>query len=512
VGIEEVNMDDGKQSNNAGDAFPPPSTHGLENLSKEELVRKVKELELELKQADEQVSRQYAENSQLKKKVAELSSAGSGVDGSNGKRSNEELEELKVQLRSSEDEVHRLNTIVATLKVADSNPLAVSGDGSVGEIQILRSQLEEQKESRRSAIDAWEAAERKVAEAEERAVVSIKEMQNGVRQMEDAKWEAEKKLKWQVSKTEEVQARIEELEAEIEQKNAEIMELQVNLNSARINARAADQMERLKTQATIESMQRDMMWRERMFNNALHNYKARLENRKLVEMKLQKTIGETQLQLLYLQQRSQQQQIAAFPKDRPDMHAMKQYINQTKAQISQLDKKIHFQTEQSEKFQSNQQSLSFQPLMQHPLPMGMMPPQAAPDSAPAGMSNNHPNQNNFSSPMSPTMPFNPAIVPGQMGVYTNNNFSPVQGGGKDSLETFMAKQPVSKTPPTRKVAGGKGGFYWDTNGGGGGGGKMNASPKGNNSNMKKSPANRGRRTKSGPSNGAKKGEGPRWRR
>jgi len=244
VGIEEVNMDDGKQSNNAGDAFPPPSTHGLENLSKEELVRKVKELELELKQADEQVSRQYAENSQLKKKVAELSSAGSGVDGSNGKRSNEELEELKVQLRSSEDEVHRLNTIVATLKVADSNPLAVSGDGSVGEIQILRSQLEEQKESRRSAIDAWEAAERKVAEAEERAVVSIKEMQNGVRQMEDAKWEAEKKLKWQVSKTEEVQARIEELEAEIEQKNAEIMELQVNLNSARINARAADQVRR----------------------------------------------------------------------------------------------------------------------------------------------------------------------------------------------------------------------------------------------------------------------------
>lgn len=67
----------------------------------------------------------------------------------------------------------------------------VDGD----EIALLRQQLIEQQESRKSAIDAWEAAERKVAEAEEKAEISVKEMQSLMRQMEEAKWEAEKKVK-----------------------------------------------------------------------------------------------------------------------------------------------------------------------------------------------------------------------------------------------------------------------------------------------------------------------------
>jgi len=306
----------------------------LMTLSKDILCKKIRGLEFELQQADQQLKQQYEENAALKGKMKALEGAATeGRSRNDGADNGAEVKSLRAKLRSSADEISTLKSMLTAAK-ASPKPFQSSSAGEV-EVDRLREELAAQQESRKSAIDAWEAAERKVVEAEERVVEAEKEMQNGLRQMEEEKWDAQKKLKWQVSKTEEAEARIANLQSKLGQKNEELMSLQVNLNSLQINARAADQVERLKTQATIESMRRDQMWRESFYRQSLQQMQGRLESQKVRELKLQRQLNEAQLQLLVFQNHAQKHALPASQNQ-----DLNQVIETTKQHITSLEKKI----------------------------------------------------------------------------------------------------------------------------------------------------------------------------
>ncbi len=382
-------------ANAASGAPSPTDASRLESLSKAQLVSKVQELKYELKQADEQLRTLYQSNSELKEKLGESQAKASAASTGGG-----ETAALKDALRKSEDEVRRLNTLVSTLKMggmggggggggmgitltdADAPgmglgspmsshahvPTSSHSDGAMAaysmRVEQLTQALAGEQEGRRSAIEAWEVAEKKVAEAEDRRRRTLTEARAELRKLEESKWNMEKKLKWQKAKTTDALSHVSQLEEEIVKKNDVIMDLQIQVNSVRANIEATDRMERLKTQATLESMKRDQVWRERFYRNTIESLQQRIATLRLNDVRLQKQLSEVNLQVICQRQAMQRMQRmpqpmqmmpnpASVKNDKEQMQMFNSIIEAKKKQIEKLSKRLEEEEAQRRTRSSN---------------------------------------------------------------------------------------------------------------------------------------------------------------
>jgi len=205
------------------------------------------------------------------------------------------LRETQINLEAYKSENIKLNKL---------HELSVNNLKELPEYQDLQKELVQstqniqiEKDGRLATLEAWEKAQSQWKEEEEKYERNKSGLLSDIKNLQEDKTEMQRNLNWQQEEVQRFERKIKSLEEDGRRKVEECTQLRIKLGTIETEIKAGSELEKLKSQITLESLTNEMKWRENVFRNKLHTMQRQLDITSMEKLKLQKSLTQLEADL-----------------------------------------------------------------------------------------------------------------------------------------------------------------------------------------------------------------------
>jgi len=208
-----------------------------------------------------------------------------------------EKSELSLKLEASDVKVAALEKdytkvqecYQASLEDLKSLPEYKALEQSVVEGQCL---LDEERQSKLRALEAWEKSQKELQIQQDKNIEERRGFEMELKSVQAERLDVQRSLSWFQEEVQRLEAKLKDRAEDARQHTEEVMQLRVKLGAVETEIKAAGELEKLKAQIMIESMQSEMRWREKMSSTQIENLQKRLDAASLDKLRLQKQMAQ----------------------------------------------------------------------------------------------------------------------------------------------------------------------------------------------------------------------------